>query len=142
MAIPGSFYWELLALTLSPLLTTLSIRFFSGARKKVEQPKRDKENLESFQSEVRIGLSDVNDKIDKLAESYQKGADRNKKSQQTMFRVQDLQFSAMSSLSGGVRELAHSICNGNKDRAMSFCDEVDSTVAEGHKMQNEYLIDK
>jgi hypothetical protein len=136
--IPDTFWFELAALALSPLITASLFR----AKDKAHQPQKTADDLATFQASVTDTLSALNKKVDTLSNSYAEGVINSKKSQRTMFLVQDKQFEAMTLQTGAIREVAHSVCNGNKENAMKLCDEADATIDAGRIAQKEYLLDR
>jgi hypothetical protein len=96
------------------------------------------ENFDTLKGSIKT----VNDKVDTFSKSYHEGAVKNHRSQVTMFEVQDLQFSVMSRLTGAIREIGRSVCNGNKNKALSLCDDADEQVEKGKSLQRDYLLDK
>lgn len=88
------------------------------------------------------GFEMLSTKLDQLTAIYAQEAERNRLAQQVLFTVQDTQFKIMRSQTGAIREVAHSVCNGNKVRAMDLCDEADHLCEEGEKTQSSYLIHK
>jgi len=124
------------------LATLLVIFLWNKIVKRVVLPVSTAKKLEEFRSEVLGKVADLSQKVEDFTKIYKEGVERNRKSQITLFEVQDLQFSVMSYQIGALRELAHSVCNGNKDAAMKLCDDADTAIAEGRGLQKDYLLKK
>ena len=93
-------------------------------------------------AKVERALSELTVKLDVMIASYTDGATKNKASQRTLFTVQDRQFKVMRAQTGAIRELAKTVCNGNKASALALCDQADEMCANGEDIQKEYLIQR
>jgi len=90
-------------------------------------------------AELQNRMSVLEKKFDGFITRYDEGAERNKKSQQALFKIQDYQFDVMKAHTGAVRELAKSVCNGNKPFALELCDDADEKIEEGRKVHRDIL---
>ena len=93
-------------------------------------------------AKVEHALAELARKLDTMIESYAEGAAKNKMSQRTLFTVQDRQFKVMRAQTGAIRELAKTVCNGNKASALELCDQADAMCANGEDIQKDYLIQR
>lgn len=93
-------------------------------------------------AKVEKALEELTRKLDTMIATYADGAAKNKMSQRTLFTVQDRQFKVMRAQTGAIRELAKTVCNGNKASALSLCDQADEMCANGEDIQREYLIQR
>jgi hypothetical protein len=142
MSLPPDFFKDLLGPVAGSIATIIVIYLWNKLVKQATLPASTAKKLEEFRSEILIKVAELGKKIEDFTKMYKEGAERNRKSQRTLFEVQDLQFSVMSYQIGALRELAHSVCNGNKESAMKLCDEADKTIAEGQSLQKDYLLEK
>jgi hypothetical protein len=140
MSLSPDFFKDLLGPVAGSIATIIVIYFWNKLVKRATLPASTAKNLEEFRSEVLGKVAELSEKIEDFTKMYKDGVERNRKSQRTLFEVQDLQFSVMSYQTGALRELAHSVCNGNKDAAMKLCDDADKTIAEGQSFQKDYLL--
>ena len=81
--------------------------------------------------ELKTRLDKFESKFDDFLETYKEGAERNKSSQKALFTMQSIQFDAMKNTNGAIRELAKSVCNGNKEYAIKMCDDSDEEIKNG-----------
>ncbi len=90
--------------------------------------------------ELKDRMTVMETKFDAFLEKYDSGTKRNKESQNALFLMQDYQFDAMSGMNLSIRELAKSVCNGNKEDALRFCDDVDNNIGKGKNIQRKILM--
>lgn len=90
--------------------------------------------------ELNNRMSQLEAKFDSFLLKYDDGASRNKKSQMALFRIQDYQFDVMKAQTGAVRELAKSVCNGNKAEALRLCEESEDYIKNGKDIHRSVAI--
>jgi len=90
--------------------------------------------------ELKTRLDKFESKFDEFSKKYSEGSERNKASQVAMFTMQDIQFDAMKSTNGAIRELAKSVCNGNKEDAIRLCNESDNDISKGKEIRRSVSI--
>lgn len=135
-------YYLIVSVAITVVVTILATRLISRLGHFINQPIKTKIRLEDINEAMLKGLAEVNQKVDKLSEEFKKDAKVDSQSRRVLFSVQDLQFSVMSHQTGAIRELAKSVCNGNKESALHLCDEADKANAEGKSLQKDYLMEK
>jgi hypothetical protein len=107
---------------------------------RIKQPQQVATDLASFKEDIKQNNDMLSKKIDNLSEAYAIGVKNSKEAQVVLFTVQDYQFGVLDKQNDALRELAKSVCNGNKADALQMLDDASTLSELGRNAQRDYLV--